>query len=150
MGRVDAGEGLLCKHLVQFFRVKADHDLFADDDGGSGTAVVGANQLKYRALVRTDVLKFKLDTFLRKVGLSPFAWRSTRLAVNNHFLLRHAAFPPFIRSDARHCDSDSASGGRPCLHEMKLRGNAGRALQHGRNRAVLLFGKPYSVFGRLA
>jgi len=46
-----AGEGLLCKHLVQFFRVKADHDLLAYDNGWSGTAVVGPDQFKNSALV---------------------------------------------------------------------------------------------------
>src|SRR5260221_4981795 len=63
--------GLLCKHLVQAFRIKADHDLFANDNGGCGTAVVGADQFKDRLLVRTHVFQFKLDAFLRKVGLSP-------------------------------------------------------------------------------
>src|SRR4029077_17369773 len=63
--------GLLCKHLVQTFRIKADHDLFANDNGGCGTAVVGADQFKNRLLVRTYVFQLKLDGFLRKVGLSP-------------------------------------------------------------------------------
>jgi hypothetical protein len=45
--------------------------LFANDDGRRGTAVVGAHQLKNRLLVRTHVFPLKLNTFLRKVGLSP-------------------------------------------------------------------------------
>ena len=61
----------LGKHCVQALRVKADHDFFSDDDGWRGTAVVGTHQLKNRLLVRTNVFHLKLNTFLRKVGLSP-------------------------------------------------------------------------------
>ena len=100
--------GLPCKHRVQFLWVKADHDLLAYDNGWSGATVIGADQLKNGALVRTHVLHFKLDPFLRKVGLSPFTRRSTRLTVNNYFLLHHLAIPPFTKSDARACAYDSA------------------------------------------
>jgi len=61
----------LCKHRVQALRVKADHDFFSHDNGRSGTAVVGTHQFKNRLLVRTNVFHLKLNTFLRKVGLSP-------------------------------------------------------------------------------
>src|ERR1043165_9347019 len=63
--------GLLCKHLVQAVRIKTDHDLITNNDCGSGAAIVGAYQFKDRLLVRTDILDFKLNPFLRKVGLSP-------------------------------------------------------------------------------
>jgi hypothetical protein len=72
MGRTGAaGVELLRKHLVQFLWVKADHHFFANDNGGSGTAVIGADQFENSPLVRTYILEFEWDPFLRKVGLSP-------------------------------------------------------------------------------
>ena len=61
----------LGKHCVQALRIKADHDFFPHDYRRRGTAVVGAHQLKNRLLVRTNIFHLKLNTFLRKVGLSP-------------------------------------------------------------------------------
>jgi len=94
---VIAGVELLCKHLVQFPGIKADHYLLANDNGGSGTAVVRPHQFKDSALVRTHVFQFEWNPFLRKVGFSPFAWRSTRLAIDNNLLLRHSAISPFTK-----------------------------------------------------
>ena len=61
----------LGKHCVQALRIKADHDFFSNHNGGRRTAVIGTHQLKNRLLVGTNVFHLKLNTFLRKVGLSP-------------------------------------------------------------------------------
>ena len=50
-----------------------------------------AHQLHQGLLVRAHVLGLKINTFLRKVALSPGARRSTRLAVN-HDSLAHSLF----------------------------------------------------------
>lgn len=77
-GLVSSSVALVGKQLVQPVRIKSDHDLVANDYGGSGTAFVGSNQFEDGLLVRAHVLYFKRDPFLRKVGLGPGAWRSTR------------------------------------------------------------------------
>jgi hypothetical protein len=59
-------------------------------------AVVFANQVHHGLLVPAQVSKLKLDTFLRKVVLSPGTRWSTGLAEDHDFLLRHE-FLPYIR-----------------------------------------------------
>jgi hypothetical protein len=85
-----ASAALFGKHLVESLGIKTDHDLIADDNGGRRVAFVLANQFHERLLVFADVLDFEIDTFLRKVALSPGAWGSTRLAENDNFFLRHS------------------------------------------------------------
>ena len=41
----------VCKHFVKPFRIETDHDLAINNNGGGGTAVIGAHQLKNRLLV---------------------------------------------------------------------------------------------------
>jgi hypothetical protein len=78
------------KHLVQTFGIEADHHLAVHNNGGSGAAVVFADQLKNGLLVYAYVLDFKLDTFLRKVALCPGARRSAGLAVDHYLLSLHS------------------------------------------------------------
>ena len=127
---------LLGKHLVQALRIKPDHYLVTDDNRGGGTAVVGAYQLKYRLLVRTNVFYLELNTFLRKVGLSPFTGRSAGLAVNHNRLHRHFKFSPsFTKIDS----SQSMRGSLFChihavirgFNQADFGGDAGGGLQHG-------------------
>jgi hypothetical protein len=61
----------LREHLVQTIWIEANHDFFAHDDGGSGATLIGPDQFEYSLLVHADVLDFKWDPFLRKVGLGP-------------------------------------------------------------------------------
>jgi len=76
-GLICSSVALVGKQLVQPVRIKSDHDAVANHNGRGGTTVVGANQLENGLLVSTDVLYFKRDPFLRKVGLGPGTWRST-------------------------------------------------------------------------
>ena len=79
----------LCKHLVQSFRIKADHDLIADHNGRSGTAVVSTHQFKDCFLIDTYVFHFKFDSPLREEGFSRITRRSSGLAVDHDFF-RHS------------------------------------------------------------
>jgi hypothetical protein len=81
--------GLLGKHLVQLVRIEANHDFVANNNSGSGTAVICTDHLKDRLLVLADVLDFKLCTFLRKVGLGPVTRRSTGLAEDHNLFVSH-------------------------------------------------------------
>jgi hypothetical protein len=76
-----------------------------------------------------------LDPFLRKVGLSPCAWRSTGLAVHHNLFLRHETPLPSQNIDSlRHISvslfRDLTSDFR-CFCQVYLRRNAHRALEHG-------------------
>jgi len=75
-GLICSSVALVGKQLVQPVRIKSNHDLLANHNGGCGTALVGADQLKNRLLICADIFYFKRDPFLRKVGLGPGTWRS--------------------------------------------------------------------------
>ena len=75
------------KHGFQADGVKTDHDLIADHDCGGGAAVIFSDQLKHRLLIGADILHLKLDSPLREEGFRRVTWWSTRLAVNDNFLL---------------------------------------------------------------
>src|SRR5437660_5316803 len=88
----------VCKHFVKPFRIKTDHDLIINNNGGGGTAVMGAHQLKNRLLVHRHVFHFKFNSSRREEGLCRAAWRSTRLAENNHLFRGHYLSPDGCKS----------------------------------------------------
>ncbi len=92
-GLISAAVTLLGKQLVQPVRIESDQDLVSDNNGRCGAALVGSDQLEDGLLVHADIFNFKWNPFLRKVGLSPGAWRSAGRAVNNHFLCCHSSSP---------------------------------------------------------
>jgi hypothetical protein len=85
-GLVCSSVALVGKQLVQAVRIKADHDLVSYNNGRGGAALIGADKLKNSLLVHADVFDLKWDPFLRKVGLGPGTWRSTRRTINYNFL----------------------------------------------------------------
>jgi len=70
-------------------RVKAHHYLVTDDKSRSGTAVIGADELKDVLLVGGDIALFELDTSILEVGLYRPARRSAWLR-EHYDAFRHA------------------------------------------------------------
>ena len=78
---------LACEHLLQSFRIEADHDFVTHNDSRRGAALILPYQFAHERAVHSDVFYFKLDPSLREVGLCPIARRSTRLTEYDHFLV---------------------------------------------------------------
>src|SRR6267154_5585893 len=86
---VDSGIGLLGQQFFQPLRIEADHDLFANNDGRGGTALVGSQQLTHCAGIRTHVAQYERNASLREEGLRPVARRSTGLTVEQDAFWGH-------------------------------------------------------------
>ena len=87
---LDSGIVLLGDQLFQPLRVEADHDLFANDDGRGGAALISPHQLTHRAGVATHVAQLVRNASLREEGLRPIARRSTGLAIEQDAFEGHA------------------------------------------------------------
>jgi hypothetical protein len=128
----------VAKKLVETFGVESNHHLIINDESGSGTAAIFVNQIVDGLLVAADVAFFECDTPIQEVGLNEAARRSTRLGKEDYFLVHvwREQVPVFeVVLLIRVLDF--------CRDFRGL-------LEHGGDRAILLFGKPNGVFDRLA
>lgn len=78
---------LACEHLLQSFRIEADHDFVTHNDSRRGAALILPYEFADERTVHGNVFDFKFDPSLREVGLCPIARRSTWLAEYHHFLV---------------------------------------------------------------
>jgi hypothetical protein len=75
------------KHFFQSLGIEANHHLAANNNGGSGAAVVRPRQFKNRLLVNTDILNIKSNASRREEGFRRITGRSTGLAENYDFFI---------------------------------------------------------------
>ena len=107
-----SGIVLLGDQFFQPFRVEADHDLFAHNDGRRGMALVSPYHFTHCAWVTTYVAQLVRNASLREEGLRPVAGRSTGLTVQQDAFEGH----PFSLSEwniiIADCPSPAQDGSR--------------------------------------